>query len=1641
MSSSFSINKNDDGMEVTRSFSPSEGVRPADNITDDETSFDITGGLIDGSTFQEKDDENITSQMKKNGFGRYYTRKESDTLSQNNALLDAIPQRTLSPVDSFQSIPGDSPSVRGSAISSPDRSLNRQSSTPRLNNASPTPSFFRPFDRRFQSRLSSPSFSNIRDSYSTYFKTNSRGTSFSSKTSPDITVYEHDSSSSPWEVLRWTKLLKINQQAFSEAGKRNFGVPTCISISSSVIIGTSKGIILIFDFYQNLKSIVGPGTKAVEAGPLTSIAVSADHLVIAGGHANGSIFTWEISRAASPFLQISSLEPHQLVNRKLDGHMPNVAIQHLGFLGSRHTALVSADDHGMAFSHLASRGLGTIGRTVKSSRIIGRYPDDGSAGGRRPRNPSAILAFSPLPLGMVESASDTMGLTAILTPYLLVIVSTTPVAQTQHKIGKPKGSNTQIPLSGCLAWFPAVKLKVLDPKTGRDSSNVKLVYCWSNILTVMEVEESISLDGPTSLFFESRRHWKAEEAIVAVQWLNRSVIIVLTITQRLIVLEDDSMRVTHIFDLINKHIYHQDIFSKQLKIHIEQLNNNNPSIPTLIADAYHMSFKAYKSRIFLLGFNYISVGTFPNWADHLVATIKRDDHIGAIRLATSYYVGDIESLIIGLPEDRNSRHTLIRDKLIELMRTSLRHILGEDQRKRQTENDEQEKKLAEACIEACLLMEERDFLFEELYEWYDNGVLRYIFFKTLEPHILENRITVIPPAVVKYLVTDFMDQGLASRLEDIICHIEPSSLDIDQVTILCRQYRLYDALIYLWNRALHDYITPLIEILSILITSVQNQNYLVDKKIDENYFYDFNSLKMFPYMSYILTGRIYPTGEIMDDQEALNAKADLYWFLFSGKIVHWPKASGNIFITQPDQDDEPNFPYLRMILKFDAPSFLSVMNEAFEDSFLNDSPEQAVISDVTRGSFPEERSFGISVTRQYIITLLLEVMNPSEFSIEQMIYLDMFIARNLPKFPQYILLSNSVLQKVLMGLCHYPSKEIADDAQLSVEYLISVYHPSGLPSLLPLLHQVGFYKVLKSIYRSEKLYGKLLETYFEDIEDLNSVYDCISDCLRPHPALKKRQIEEIHDVLLTHALNLLHLDIVRTARIIDLCAPKLHKSFLDAISENLEYQYIYLRTIFEQEVSYEDESKIPSGFLEKYVQLMCKFDSSKVAAYIERIQISHLNLDRVLPYVEESGAIDAAVILMTKDGKFEEAMNRLIKYLKKLEAAFLGIFTSSIGDVQIANEKESVKNLLEAFKKYSNIGIWLCQSKNKSASRSHKLSLIEKKSILEGPQISDEVLWLSLIDISLQIIRNISSGIENLGEASINWKSQRDFILSQIRHPVQCIFSTLLTLTTSHDSSDISISFPRIIREFLTRAAVSSPHLSDLRTILASVFSAYTYEKSILQLTNRLLEKDLFTNVQTAIDSRQRGWRPRMATCLGCGRRIWGPSLVDEIYPNWEEREALNFKRRKSRSLELANSFLERGKGPALHQHTPVKLATVSNYYDDYGRRSSERSNLDAVLSEDEKREESSLCVEENMENGTDNVFEDGNNFEHQQASGNINLKGKKKNKDLGPLIVFACRHTYHQYCLEKIQGQESHAAATAALSLEGREFKCPIDE
>lgn len=1348
---------------------------------------------------------------------------------------------------------------------------------------------------------------------------------------------------------------------------------------------------------------------AIECGPVTSITISADLSTIAGGHASGNIFTWELAKPAKPFLQISTIDRRR--NPDADGHTADAAILHLGFLGTRHTALVSADDKGMAFSHLATRGMGIVARTVRSTRILGRYPDI-SVNVAKSRKPSSVLNFSPLPLGNAEHTADSMGLVAMLTPYLLVIVSTTPIAQTQYKTARPK-ELAHNAMSAALAWFPSVKLKN-QTGDGPKTSRAKLVYCWSSILTVLEVveiEPSVSSDksSPPTLQFRPRSRWKAQEAIVAVQWLGRSVLAILTITQQLIILEDQSLNVTDSSDLIQKYVYHTDLFSHNLSSLVEVLDEEDASMHGVVADAFYMSFRAYKGRLFLLGYNEVSFGTLSNWADRLLALMEEGSFIGAIELATSYYSGVGEKVTVGLPEDDIARHRLVQEKLLEMMSASLKYAFGKNKDAVDKQVDQvQVEKLAAACITACASMDNLEFLFEDAYEWYQDGGMEGVFLETLEPHILESKVEIVPPTVLKDLVNHYTNRDLQSRLEVMLCYLDPQMMDIDQVTSLCKRNRLWDALLYVWSQALNDYTSVLSDLLDIA-TKPNNATSDPSTRTDELS----GASKVFPYLSYILTGRVYPVGKEMDDDQAFKAKAEIYHFFFPRNTTGRAHTSDS-----PNGTAQSSYPNLRKILDYDAPSFLSVMNEACEDTFLNGQHPQAADGQIQK--LTEEQIFGSSVNRQGIVDILLEVMSAPRYEPEDSIYLNMFIARNLPKFPQFILLSGHKLHRVLEGLCRYPEIDIADDCQLSVEYLLSVYQPPDLPSLIPLLAEARFYRVLKSIYRADKQYDRLLKTCFEDVENPDDVFDCIKDCLKPTSGLQEKQLEEVRAVVVDHASDLVSSDPTKAASTIEQYARDLHATMLHALGEDETGQLEYLRTVLEPlDENDHDRKSFPHSperrFIEQYVRLLCDHDPHHVSEYVEHLSSGDLRLDEVLPALENSGVIDAAVVLMTREGKVRDGLDRLTRHLASLEAALLGLLDGAQESPDASNTAETAQDLVGSVQKYARVGIWMCRGQTKSAYQTKAQPRPLKKSSGYKDELSiDETLWLDLIDAIVSVTKNVSevledrqqetNGIKMTGAREGLLKFDSSKLVTQLRTVVQEAFTALLSATSTprtHDIRRTDASFLRIFQAFLSRASSSSSSLSNLRSVLGAIFSAYSYEESLLALANRLLDKDLFVHVTEVNTLRKRGWRPLGQVCEGCGRRAWGPGAGSHVWEAWQRH-----KDERAEPQQRAADVSESNDDPDITSTGKGKGTALKT-----------RSDPSAPATRSHSRDE---------------------DVENQEIEG-PETNGKE---DRGPLVIFACRHLFHRLCLVKMQGAEEEAEREAGPRGSGKgsqELACPL--
>lgn len=399
------------------------------------------------------------------------------------------------------------------------------------------------------------------------------------------------------DPVRWTKLRKISSQLFSERSATRYGEPACLLASTIIAVGTGRGYIMIFDYHQNLKAIIGTGTKSLRCGAITALALSNDGTHLASGHANGHIFTWELSKCSNYLIHIYPIPADKKV--RVDGHIAGSRIIHLGFVGKRHSMLISGDIHGMAFAHNATFTL--LGRIVQSQKVIGRYPQELKLA-TYPDKVKQTTLFAMENLSYRTGDAD-IELVAVLTPNLLGLITLYPAPKTQFKTGRPKSVSNSTGLSGCLSWRKLASI----------CAAPLLAYCWSNVVTIVEIHATQGYDFDVTLTPKNAKRFIGEESIVSVRWLSDKVLAMVTVTQYLQLLNCETMIVSSTLDLSDKHIIHYDYFSHVLS-ELKLLDSvRNEIIPVVATDAYYNSIAECKGKLFIMGRYEFVVGSISNW--------------------------------------------------------------------------------------------------------------------------------------------------------------------------------------------------------------------------------------------------------------------------------------------------------------------------------------------------------------------------------------------------------------------------------------------------------------------------------------------------------------------------------------------------------------------------------------------------------------------------------------------------------------------------------------------------------------------------------------------------------------------------------------------------------------------------------------------------------------------------------------------------------------------------------------------------------------------------------------------------------------------------------------------------------------------
>jgi hypothetical protein len=339
---------------------------------------------------------------------------------------------------------------------------------------------------------------------------------------------------------------------------------------------------------------------------------------------------------------------------------------------------------------------------------------------------------------------------------------------------------------------------------------------------------------------------------------------------------------------------------------------------------------------------------------------------------------------MGLPADDDARHAMVAPKLSEIMEASMLYVFSD---KRMVEDGQGPgvdrttlfEGIVDACARACVVTGDFGFLFEELYERFlDNGI-EPIFLRRIESFILSGQIRSVPPQLLQSLLTAKDDSLTVEDAESIIFNVDASALDIDVTLGFCRRNHLYDALIYVFTKALMDYSSPLIEMLSLIETveaaRVERPADVGDESVVELSFeaeaHAPDAYRLFLFLTATFSNVSYPTQQPLPDEIALLAKESLCDDLFSFTPPSHPGQASKVQQTSP-------YPYLSLLLRFDAEATLDWLDQAFEDPWLNEG----------------------RYTRQEIVDILLAISEERLCRLlpSDTIFIYTYLAHNLPKY-------------------------------------------------------------------------------------------------------------------------------------------------------------------------------------------------------------------------------------------------------------------------------------------------------------------------------------------------------------------------------------------------------------------------------------------------------------------------------------------------------------------------------------------------------------------------------------------------------------------------------------------------------------------
>ena len=542
-------------------------------------------------------------------------------------------------------------------------------------------------------------------------------------------------------IMRHVILKAVSSQLCSAVERLHAGLPTAMTTTHMIAIGTQAGFLLVFDSSQVIKWFLGGLHIGNNYGAVSCLAFNTDSTRLLAGFARGQVMEFDVVTG-------------KVLRDLADVHPPGSAVTQIKYSDDSNTAFL-ADSGGSVFELSMKRGLRGAGATA-------RCIFSGSRGEVCSMEPLLVSGYPGHPLAdysILALATISKVITVTVRPKLKVLM-TSPL----------KGDPTTLPI---ICWqFVVIQSsslnKVVDP-----------VLTFARDDTVHFYQVTVNLSD--KIIFIPVQNIKLDYRMLSLHWLNTRLLAVLDQSEQLHLLDVRAGSELERLDLSSARLLYQTQFYKSLATG----GNVSPAMSLAGQMAVYGSVTAFTNQLLVLGAETFHVLVIRTWTERLEHLLKSDKVLQAMMLGVEFY-RDPAKTLVGLRGTKERKRTLIRMKVVGILKKFLASSLTD---KFPAEGGmgtltKYFNEIVPPCVEICIKLDQQELLTDLVWNTFSQDPFSTaVYLEALEPFILSDQITRLPTSIVQQLVSHYEARDKLRGLEACLTHLAVDCLDIHQVDI------------------------------------------------------------------------------------------------------------------------------------------------------------------------------------------------------------------------------------------------------------------------------------------------------------------------------------------------------------------------------------------------------------------------------------------------------------------------------------------------------------------------------------------------------------------------------------------------------------------------------------------------------------------------------------------------------------------------------------------------------------------------------------------------------------------------------------------------------------------------------------------